>query len=407
MVATRRLTELIGSVAARLRLPDGPVVVGLSGGADSAALAYLCVETGREIRALHVNHGLAHSMLMQKAALSVAEELGIDLEIVNVSVPEGPSPEGRAREARYEAFSEAAGNAPALLTAHTVEDNAETILLNLIRGSGPRGLSGIPYNRAPNIYRPSLGISRSETREIASLAGLSYIDDPMNDDPSLTRNWLRNTILPRLAEQNPRIVESIRRAGEAIGRDVQYLDGLARLQSPTLGDSEAKHPRASLLAAPGPVADRVVMEMLGHVIGQSAVTADRVSRVWAVVLGDSASQEVGLGAVARLLGPTLVIAGERSEGKGAGGPLRAGLNRFGTLIFEVRSVDRVCRVAPLSVWAAIFPKTASLSVGADGVVLADGEPAWVPGQRRLPVAWYEAGDVGYLLVLARERTGWT
>src|SRR5690606_10314770 len=88
-------------------------------------------------------------------------------------------------------------------------------------------------------------------------------------------------------------------------------------------------------------------------------------------------------------------------------PLNPGQHRYAGLEFDVIAIDGICRVAPLSRWHAIFPRGATLVAGSDRTVAADGEAAWVPGEKRLPVAWYEPGDVGYLSVFAREESGWT
>lgn len=408
MVETRRLTELVDSALERLRLPEGDLAVALSGGADSAALAFLCQKAGRQPRALHVNHGLTHSGRLEEAAVSVADSLGLELEVRRISVPEGASPEGQARQERYRAFTESTREGESLLTAHTLDDNAETILANLIRGSGARGLSGIPYWRPAAVYRPILSVSRSETREIAALADLAFHDDPMNDDPALTRNWLRLEILPRLRGMNPQIADSLQRTAASLARDVDYLEGLAASEAPELAEAAARHPVSRLLIAPRPVADRVLMLMLSQTIGRSSVTADRIDRIWSVVRGEAASQQLGKGSVARVEGPLLIVErpADRTQ-EPASVELVPGVNRAGRLIFEVREAEGVCRVLPLSKWSAVFPKDTVLVAGDDGVVAAEGEPAWIPGEKRLPVAWYRAGDNGYLSVLAREGTGWT
>ena len=230
MVGTRRLTQLVESVEDRLALPEGPLVVAMSGGADSAALAFLAGQQGREVRAVHIDHGLPGSPLMRKAAKEVAAVTGLELDVRTIEVPEGPSPEGQARLARYAELAIATSTDESLLTAHTRDDNVETVLFNLIRGTGPRGLAGIPYRRAPNVVRPILEVTRSETRELAYLSSLPYVDDPMNEDPSVSRTAIRTRVVPMLAELNPRLGDSVARLGAAIGSDNELLDrkGVAR-----------------------------------------------------------------------------------------------------------------------------------------------------------------------------------
>ena len=405
MAGTRRLRSLLDSVLERTELPDPPIVVALSGGADSAALAFLCREAGRQLRALYVDHGLTYSSMMEEAARSIAAQLELHLDVVRVDVPQGPSPEGQARHARYRAFAEATDDGEALVTAHTRDDDAETILMNLVRGTGPQGLVGIPRFRPPNIFRPLLEVSRSETREIATLAGLPFADDPMNQDPALTRNLVRRELVPVLTRFNPQVMEAVHRMGKTLARDLEYLDGLARAVRISVGEGWSAVAAGVLLSQPRPVADRVLLSALEELAGRGEITAERLERVWRVIDGASPREQVGGGVRCERRGPMVVFV--REDGAVVQGPIRLtpGVHRIGGVVYQVVRMEVPCRVAPLSKWSAIFPQDAVLEAGDDGVVYAGGEPAWIPGERRLPVAWYEPGSVGYLSVLAREESG--
>lgn len=407
MAGTRRLTELLEAVSAKLDLPEGPLVVALSGGADSATLAYLCADQGRQIRALHIHHGMTYSDMMESAAGDVAERLGIDMETVAVVVPAGPSPEGQARRVRYSAFADHVDRGESLLTGHTRDDSVETTLMNLVRGTGATGLAGIPPYRPPNIYRPMLTITRNETREIATLALLGFVDDPMNDDPALTRNIVRSQLLPLLSTLNPRLVDSVARMSSAVAADNQYLDGAAAKIRLQIGDNSAAVAVGDLFAVPGPVADRALKMLLTHVVGRGGVTAESLERVWSVARGSVGVQDISSGVVVERKGPLVVAEAAESQSDSRVVLLTPGLHRSGRVEFDVVSHDSPCRVAPLGTWSAIFPAGTELASRADGVVTANEEPAWVPGEKRLPVAWYEPGSVGYLSVFAREVTGWT
>jgi tRNA(Ile)-lysidine synthase len=290
VVATRRLTELVASARSKLDLPDGRVSVALSGGADSASLANLVLEEGREMGLIHVDHRLPASPLMAEAAHRVADVLGVPLQTVEVDVGVGPSVEDRARDARYKALAEVGD---AVLTGHTRDDSVETMLINLIRGTGPTGLTGIPRFRPPNIHRPILAVTRSETRELATLAGLPFLDDPMNEDLSLTRNRIRRHLLPMLRELNPQIDLALTRAAELLERDNTYLDELA------LRHPGHPLPVSVLVTLPRALADRLLHRALENAgIG---ATADRIARMWSVTSGDSDRQDLaeGLSAVRR------------------------------------------------------------------------------------------------------------
>lgn len=285
MAGSRRLTELVDSARSRLQPPPGPLTVALSGGADSAALAFLLGANRTAVSAVHVDHGLPGSPALRGAAAAIAEALGLELRIVEVEVAEGPSPEEQARKVRYEALDDLDRT---VVTAHTRDDNAETVLINLIRGTGPTGLGGIPYHRPPSTYRPILGISRNETREIAALAGLPFRDDPMNADLGLTRNRIRHGILPLLRELNPQVVEAITRAASAVSADAAFLDSLAERIDVDPGVAVG-----TLITVPRPVADRV----LARLLQQSGldVSEDRLRRAWTVVQGRAGSQELAGG----------------------------------------------------------------------------------------------------------------
>lgn len=297
MAATRRLTELTKVALDKLQLPSGPVTVALSGGADSAALAYICLRAGATVDALHVDHGLPASPRLAAASSSVATQLSVPIESVAVEIEEGPSPEERARAARYSVFD--TRDYP-VLTAHTREDSAETILINLIRGTGPSGLTGIPYHRPPVTYRPILGVSRSETRELAILAGLPFFDDPMNEDPSLTRNRLRHNILPMLRAINPQVVESLARAATSLDRDGAFLDSLVPEEWNAPGV-----PVGVVLTLPRPVADRLLQRLLND--EGVGVSADRLERVWSVVRGESDGQDLAGGRRVTRRGALIVV----------------------------------------------------------------------------------------------------
>ena len=214
----------------------GLVLVGLSGGADSLALAgataFEAPRAGIRAGAVIVDHGLqAGSAEVAEAAAAQAKALDLDpVVVVRVEVAaSADGPEGAARAARYAAFEQAMDDTGAshVLLAHTLDDQAETVLLGLARGSGPTSLRGMAREAGPYL-RPLLGIRRVTTRQFCADSGLVPWEDPHNTDPSFTRVRVRSTVLPVLeAELGPGVAEALARTAEQLREDSDALDGLA------------------------------------------------------------------------------------------------------------------------------------------------------------------------------------
>src|SRR5918994_937464 len=232
-----RLTPPIADVrrAVRSVLPDasGPgvaaplVLVALSGGADSLALAaataFEAPRRGLRAGAVIVDHGLqAGSADVAAAAADTARELGLEPVLVRrVDVTGEGGPEASARSARYAALDAAADETRAqlVLLGHTLDDQAETVLLGLARGSGAMSLAGMPP-RSGRYARPLLGIRRATTRQACLDAGLTPWDDPHNVDHTYARVRVRERVLPVLeAELGPGIAEALVRTAEQLRED--------------------------------------------------------------------------------------------------------------------------------------------------------------------------------------------
>ena len=319
MAESGRLSELKSDLIGRTRLPLPPYVVALSGGADSATLAYLAADSGEPVSCVHVHHGLGPSDLLAQAATRVAEVIGVGLEIIEVEVPEGPSLENQARAVRYEALSTVVDTDSQVLLGHTSNDQAETVLMNLIRGTGTRGLAGIPYHRMPNFFRPILDISRSETRELAALAGLPFHDDPANADLSIRRNLVRTRLIPQLEALNPNVVTALARAAAQLGADEDLLDAMARSVPISADGSGASVAVAATLIVPEPVRWRVVRRLVGEVRSPDGITASECERITAVLTGAAAAAELEPGLRVTRDGPILRIA-RTGSGPGAATP---------------------------------------------------------------------------------------
>ncbi|MFI5493343.1 tRNA lysidine(34) synthetase TilS [Actinoplanes sp. NPDC051859] len=214
----------------------GPVLVACSGGADSLALAaataFVAPRLGIAAGLVTVDHGLQEGSAVRASAVAQwARTAGFDpVEVATVDVVGRPGgPEAAARDARYEALSAAAArfDAAAVLLGHTCDDQAETVLLALARGAGPRGLSGMPRRRGLFV-RPLLDVTRANTRDACAVLGLSAWADPHNADPAFTRARVRSGALPALvAALGPAVVGNLARTAALLASDVDYLDSVA------------------------------------------------------------------------------------------------------------------------------------------------------------------------------------
>ena len=234
-----RLTPAVADVrrAVRGALPaEGLVLVALSGGPDSLALAaataFEAPRAGVRAGAVIVDHGLQDaSAAVAERAAGQARTLGLDpVRVVRVQVVAGgEGPEAAARAARYEALDAVAAElgAVAILLGHTLDDQAETVLLGLARGSGATSLQGMAPE-AGLYRRPLLGIRRSATVQACADAGLEPWNDPHNEDPGYARVRVRSTVLPLLeAELGPGVAEALARTAEQLREDADALDHMA------------------------------------------------------------------------------------------------------------------------------------------------------------------------------------
>ena len=201
----------------------GPVTCAVSGGADSVALLALAIRWGHEVHAIHVDHGLRDGSGAEADVVAAATtRFGAGFEAITVEVKPGSNLEARARAARYGALP------AAVLTGHTADDQAETVLLAMLRGSSWHGLGGIQ----PSAHRPILALRRSETHDLCARLGVVPVDDPSNVDPVHRRNRVRHELLPMMAEigeRDPvpilaRQAELLRQGGDLIAAVAAGLD---------------------------------------------------------------------------------------------------------------------------------------------------------------------------------------
>ena len=194
-----------------LHPPPAPhLVVALSGGRDSVSLLHaLVAQRAGVVRAVHVHHGLqaaADRFAAHCEAICAAWKVPLQVRHVAVT-PSGDGLEADARRARYAALAEAVPPAAVLVTAHHAGDQAETVLMRVLRGTGPDGLAGMRAQgvtaHGTPVWRPWLSITPQQIAAYAQSQALVWIDDPHNDDPAFTRVWLRRHLLPEIETRYP------------------------------------------------------------------------------------------------------------------------------------------------------------------------------------------------------------
>jgi hypoxanthine phosphoribosyltransferase len=244
------LAALVDDLLTRCTFPPAgtPLACAVSGGPDSLALLVLATAAGCDVTAIHVDHALrtgsAHEADLVAA---VAAKVGARFEAKTVSVEPGPNLEARARKARFAVLP---GD---VATGHTMDDQAETVLINLLRGAGADGLAGM----APGYRHPLLGLRRAETHSLCAAAGLDPVDDPSNADPAFVRNRIRAELLPLCAEVAGRDpVPLLARQAGVLRDEVELLNTLAAGTLPDPSDAR------TVARTPRPVARRALRTWL-------------------------------------------------------------------------------------------------------------------------------------------------
>ena len=272
----------------RFPAPGSDVVCGVSGGADSTALLALAVAAGCRVTAVHVDHGLRPGSAAEAEVVQgSAQILGAAFQTRRVAVGVGPNLEARARRARHDALPVGA------LLGHTADDQAETVLVNLLRGAG---LDGMAAMRADD-RRPLLALRRADTVALCDRLGLAVVDDPSNRDPAFLRNRVRHEVLPLLADVAGRDLVPVLARQAGLARDaVDHLAADAAAIDPT--------DAAAVTAAPVALARLAVRSWLRACSDERhPPSAAAVERVLAVARLERRSTEVGDGwRVARTAG---------------------------------------------------------------------------------------------------------
>ncbi|HEY3487812.1 MAG TPA: tRNA lysidine(34) synthetase TilS [Gammaproteobacteria bacterium] len=236
------LADVVNLVRERLnRLPGVRCYrLGLSGGLDSVVLLHILrmFPPAAPLKVIHINHGLRPAAAEWSLfCAELCRNYGIEIDIMQVDAKpaKGESPEAAARKARYAAIEQLLEPGECLLTAHHQDDQAETLLLQLLRGSGPAGLAAMPEfaQFASGLHaRPLLAFERRTLHEYALAAGLRWIEDDSNDDERYNRNFLRQRVIPVLRERWPALAQTLTRAALHQAEALELMQALADIDYP-------------------------------------------------------------------------------------------------------------------------------------------------------------------------------
>jgi tRNA(Ile)-lysidine synthase len=339
---TSGAADLVGVVAAAM--PTGSAVVALSGGADSAVVAWALtqIEGRGPVRAVHVHHGMPDADNLATAAERVAAVLDLRLTRVSVEIPAGPSLEGQARLARLQALEAEAASDEWIVTGHHADDAIETVIGNLMRGAGATGLSGM-QTRRDRWVRPLLPIPRFDVRRAAAELDLPYVDDPANEERRHRRNIIRLDVVPLLEERLPGhdLRAAVARSAAALARDDAALNSAAGSMALIRGDGAILAPAAVISTADPAVAARMARRALRLARPPYAGSSADVDAVVAVAAGDHLRQGLTGGWFVEREGAMVAIYRTEPEATSSAVPLavggRADFAGFGVLAEVVES----------------------------------------------------------------------
>jgi len=253
-----------------------PLVVAVSGGADSSALLHLLADTqsrhGWRIRAAHVDHAIQTETIrarFRESARTLAMVVNVPLDICEADARAEAERsqdglEAAARRVRYDALARVARErgAPAVAVAHTLDDQAETVLLHILRGSGLDGLSGMaplrPLGDDLQLVRPMLDVTRAESEAACRAYEWDPAEDPSNLDPVHTRNRIRMSLLPVMRELNPNVAERLAGLAGAVAADRELLETVGGQALAQLRDEHGAIARRSFLLLPGQLQIRAI-----------------------------------------------------------------------------------------------------------------------------------------------------
>ena len=271
-----------------------PILLGLSGGADSSALLIMLAEyakqVGSRIYAAHLNHGIRgdEADRDEQFCKELCSRVGVEffskkLDIPSIASASGESVETAARNARYDFFYKIMKEMgiKILATAHNADDNLETLLFNIARGTGLGGLCGIPESRPMGdcvVIRPILTMEKEKIISFCENNGLSFVTDSTNADNEYTRNKIRNRIIPILKEINPNAVRNASRMTESLKDDSLCLQSMADWFVEELGGNYSIE-LEKLCGSPSSIVNRALIRLYDEITGGKSLEATHINAI--------------------------------------------------------------------------------------------------------------------------------
>ncbi|MDN5696773.1 MAG: tRNA lysidine(34) synthetase TilS [Rubrobacter sp.] len=313
----------------------------VSGGPDSVAMLRAVVALGGRPVVLHADHGLRgeESRADAEFVRRLCEDLGLECEVSTLDLAEGPALQERARGERYEVASDLSRSigATAIATGHTADDVAETVLMNLARGAGLRGLAGIPPVRA-EIARPLIEVGRAEILQYLKGLAQSYRTDPTNATAKYSRNRVRNEVLPVLESLYPGAGGNISRAAGLLRQDLEALESLAAESLRARGDELLLPSESELAPALRRHALRIAYARLAP--SEPPLDSGHVESVLGLQGGGTRTVDLPAGVVAAVRYSGEISLYERRESpRSETRTLLAGETEFAGWVFEAREQD--------------------------------------------------------------------
>lgn len=279
------------------------VAVGVSGGADSVALLVLLHSIsdvmGLELVVCHLNHCLRGEESLGDADFvrELAERLGLEFRLCTFDAAKearrsGVGMEEYARGRRYAFFHQCAGEAGRIATAHTLSDAVETVVFNMVRGTGVKGLCGIPRVRG-SIIRPLRDCTREQVESYLAQAGQPYRTDSSNNTDQYSRNYIRHNIIPAMERINPSLTTVMGRMMEQMEQQWQMTETLAQKAMAEVADGEYSYLRSKLLALPEPVAAALITRWLEQ--AGAGISARQLELIYSVAKSGSGSVQLARG----------------------------------------------------------------------------------------------------------------